>query len=87
MLVLEIKENPIYCGQLFILKTFDILRISEKCQKCKYAKKTQISLDPKKYRYVGICKFEITDFLKIRKSRYALILAAPYICRYYNVLK
>jgi hypothetical protein len=34
------------------------MRIPEKCQNCRYAKKTQISLDPKKYRYVG----EITGF-------------------------
>jgi hypothetical protein len=31
----------------------DILRVSEIYQNCRYAKKTQISLDPKKYRYVG----------------------------------
>jgi hypothetical protein len=30
------------------------MRIPEKCQNCRYAKKTQISLDPKKYRYVGV---------------------------------
>ncbi len=36
----------------------DILRISVKYQKYRYAKKTQISLDLKKYRYVGdICGF------------------------------
>jgi hypothetical protein len=29
------------------------LRIYVFYQKCRYAKKTQISLDPKKYRYVG----------------------------------
>ena len=29
------------------------MRVSEKCQKYRYAKKTQISLDPKKCRYVG----------------------------------
>ncbi len=37
----------------------DILRVSEICQNYRYAKKTQISLDPKKYRYVG----EIKDFI------------------------
>jgi hypothetical protein len=33
--------------------TGDILRISEIYQKCRYAKKTQLSLDLKKYRYAG----------------------------------
>jgi hypothetical protein len=34
----------------------DTLRISQIHRYCRYAKKTQISLDPKKYRYVGeIC--------------------------------
>jgi hypothetical protein len=32
------------------------LRISQNCQKYRYAKKTQISLGPKKYRYVGVIK-------------------------------
>ena len=32
----------------------DILRLSQLYQYCRYAKKTQISLDLKKYRYVGV---------------------------------
>jgi hypothetical protein len=36
------------------LKTGDILRIPVFCPNYRYAKKTQISLDPKKYRYVGV---------------------------------
>jgi hypothetical protein len=30
------------------------MRVSVFYQKCRYAKKTQISLNPKKYRYVGV---------------------------------
>jgi hypothetical protein len=41
-----------------IRKTGD-MRVSEIYQNYRYAKKTQISLDPKKYRYVGgITAFE-----------------------------
>ena len=29
------------------------MRIAKLCPNCRYATKTQISLDPKKYRYVG----------------------------------
>jgi hypothetical protein len=39
---------PFYWG------TGDKLRIPEICQNRRYAKKTQLSLDPKKYRYVGV---------------------------------
>jgi hypothetical protein len=35
------------------LETGDILRETQISQKYRYAKKTQISLDLKKYRYVG----------------------------------
>jgi hypothetical protein len=43
-----------------------ILRIYVFCQKCRYANKTQISLDLKKYRYVGdIFNFEWAELLKI----------------------
>ena len=40
-------------GWNWIISSCDILRVSEICQNCRYAKKTQISLDLKKYRYVG----------------------------------
>jgi hypothetical protein len=43
----------------------DILRIPEKYRKYRYAKKTQISLDPKKYRYVGV----ITTFRNTNKLK------------------
>jgi hypothetical protein len=42
----------------------DILRVLQVHQNYRYAKKTQISLDLKKYRYVGdICNFKTVDFL------------------------
>jgi hypothetical protein len=47
-----------------LLQNKDILRIYVFYQKCRYAKKTQISLDPKKYRYVG----DITGFGTTKKS-------------------
>ena len=40
-------------GWNWMLSNCDILRVSEKYRKYRYAKKTQISLDPKKYQYVG----------------------------------
>jgi len=44
--------------------TADILRISVKYQKYRYAKKTQLFLDLKKYRYVGeITTFEVGKLL------------------------
>jgi hypothetical protein len=47
-------------------ETGDTLRIPQKCQKCRYAKKTQISLDLKKYRYVGeTWKFENAYLVQI----------------------
>ncbi len=36
----------------------DLLRILQLLQNYRYAKKTQISLDPKKYRYVGATVFD-----------------------------
>jgi hypothetical protein len=44
-------------------RTCDILRETQVSQKYRYAKKTQISLDLKKYRYVGvICNYEKAFF-------------------------
>ena len=46
------------------VKKTDTLRETQISQFYRYAKKTQISLDPKKYRYVGvICTFEIRKYL------------------------
>ena len=45
--------NATCCGSPQNSKIECILRVSEIYQNCRYAKKTQISLDLKKYRYVG----------------------------------
>jgi hypothetical protein len=48
------RNKLVFAYKQFILMAgCDLLRIPEKYQKYRYAKKTQISLDPKKYRYVG----------------------------------
>jgi hypothetical protein len=52
-------EMGTICLQIIVLQSLDILRIPKNCQNYRYAKKTQISLDPKKCRYVGV----ITAFL------------------------
>jgi hypothetical protein len=58
---------------VFLLQNKDILRIYVFYQKCRYAKKTQISLDPKKYRYVGdICTFEMMLHLQSVKQKRTL---------------
>jgi hypothetical protein len=51
--------NGFFQSKFWIFETGD-MRVSEKYQKYRYAKKTQISLDPKKYRYVG----DINGFVK-----------------------
>jgi hypothetical protein len=35
------------------------MRVSKLCPEYRYATKTQISLDPKKYRYVGATVFRV----------------------------
>jgi len=56
-LLVIIGNNEIYSiikSLIFAsLRCKDILRIPEKYQKYRYAKKTQLFLDLKKYRYVG----------------------------------
>jgi hypothetical protein len=47
----------IYCQNTEYDVDTEILRIYEKHQNYRYAKKTQISLDPKKCRYVGYIRF------------------------------
>jgi hypothetical protein len=42
----------------------DTLRVSKIYQNCRYPKKTQISLDPKKYRYVG----DIASFRNVKMT-------------------
>ncbi len=49
-LEVNISDIP---GKKQISVDSDILRIHVICQNYRYAQKTQISLDPKKYRYVG----------------------------------
>jgi hypothetical protein len=39
----------ISCHVFSLAETCDTLRIPEKCQDCRYAKKTQLSLDLKNY--------------------------------------
>ena len=48
----------------------DTLRIPEKYQNYRHAKKTQISLEPKKYRYVGDTSGFKTDSKPVVHSRY-----------------
>jgi hypothetical protein len=48
----------------------DTLRIYVFLQNYRYATKTQISLDPKKYRYVGgIFTFETADLLQFNSEQ------------------
>jgi hypothetical protein len=48
------KADTIYCISPSGLKIFEILRIPEKCNKHRYAKKTQLFLDLKKCRFVDV---------------------------------
>jgi hypothetical protein len=59
-----------FCKKPKYQPSTDILRIPEKCQNCRYAKKTQISLAPKKYRYVGDNKGFETDKKPKKLARY-----------------
>ena len=71
-------------SSLFIrsLSSTDILRIYALWQNCKYAQKTQLFLDLKKYRYVGeIAGFERAPQLPIHRSEsnkcFRLFLEVP----------
>ena len=55
---IDTQIDGLFQSKMRIVETGDILRIYVFYQKYRYAKKTQISLDLKKYRYVG----EITTY-------------------------
>ena len=67
------KAGTICCGSFVCFKIKDILRETQISRFYRYAKKTQISLDPKKYRYVGdICTFEMMLHLQSVKQKRTL---------------
>jgi hypothetical protein len=59
-----LRKPAVTCQYPTLASTCNILRVSVKYQNYRYAKKTQISLAPKKYRYVG----EITSHRTEKKS-------------------